>query len=93
MDNPDQITAFPSTLSDARGAGGKLRKPPPRKPPASPYTRPSLTANRRWISKLVDPAYRIIAGGATRFLPSYSLPTKIKVNRELMNSTVKIICS
>ncbi|CAK8569025.1 unnamed protein product [Lathyrus sativus] len=70
MDNPDQITAFPSTLADARGAGGKLRKPPPRKPPASPYTRPSLTANRRWISKLVDPAYRIIAGGATRFLPS-----------------------
>ncbi|KAI5441219.1 hypothetical protein KIW84_010611 [Lathyrus oleraceus] len=66
----DQITAFPSIASDERGAGGKLRKPPPRKPPASPYTRPSLTANRRWISKLVDPAFRIIAGGATRFLPS-----------------------
>ncbi|XP_058764142.1 nuclear pore complex protein NUP1 isoform X2 [Vicia villosa] len=70
MDNSDQITPFPSTVPDERGAGGKLRKPPPRKPPASPYSRPSLTANRRWFSKLVDPAYRIIAGGATRFLPS-----------------------
>ncbi|GAU50536.1 hypothetical protein TSUD_135690 [Trifolium subterraneum] len=69
--NTDQITPFPST---ERGAGGKLRKPPPRKPPASPYARPSsstTTTNRRWISKLVDPAYRIIAGGATRFLPSF----------------------
>ncbi|XP_045789658.1 nuclear pore complex protein NUP1 [Trifolium pratense] len=71
MDNTDQITPYPST---ERGAGGKLRKPPPRKPPASPYARPSsssTTTNRRWISKLVDPAYRIIAGGATRFLPSF----------------------
>ncbi|PNY10470.1 nucleoporin-like protein [Trifolium pratense] len=73
MDNTDQITPYPST---ERGAGGKLRKPPSRKPPASPYARPSsssssTTTNRRWISKLVDPAYRIIAGGATRFLPSF----------------------
>ncbi|XP_057436015.1 nuclear pore complex protein NUP1 [Lotus japonicus] len=64
MDAADQITA----TAEDRGAGGKLRKPPPRRPPASPYARP---APRRWISKLVDPAYRVIAGGATRFLPSF----------------------
>lgn len=68
MDNTDQITAV---ALEERGAGGKLRKPPPRKPPASPYARPPSTASRRWISKLVDPACRLIAGGATRFLPSF----------------------
>ncbi|KAL5100938.1 hypothetical protein RYX36_005265 [Vicia faba] len=73
MDNTDQITPFyPSIVSDQRGGGGgKFRKRP-----ASPYTRPSLTANRRWISKLVDPAYRIIAGGANRFLPSFFSSTQ-----------------
>ncbi|TKY73162.1 Nuclear pore complex protein NUP1 [Spatholobus suberectus] len=56
---------------EERGAGGKLRKPPPRKLPPSPYARPPETTRRRWISKLVDPAYRLIAGGATRILPSF----------------------
>ncbi|KAE9604467.1 hypothetical protein Lal_00031945 [Lupinus albus] len=64
----DQITVQPP---QHRGAGGKLRRPPPRKPPASPYARPPDTTRRRWISKLVDPAYRLIAGGATRILPSF----------------------
>lgn len=74
MDSSDQITELASTAPEAhedRGAGGKLRKPPSRKPPASPYARPPANDRRRWISKLVDPAYRLIAGGATRFLPSF----------------------
>ncbi|KEH38489.1 hypothetical protein MtrunA17_Chr2g0313971 [Medicago truncatula] len=69
----DQITTVP----EQRGAGGKLRKPLPRKPPSTPYARPS--SNRRWISKLVNPAYRIIADGATRFLPSFfSTPDSVE---------------
>lgn len=74
MDNSDQIPELESTVPVAyekRGVGGKLRRPPSRKPTASPYARPPVNDRRRWISKLVDPAYRIIAGGATRFLPSF----------------------
>ncbi|XP_058113411.1 nuclear pore complex protein NUP1 isoform X3 [Magnolia sinica] len=49
------------------GAGGKFRRRPYRRPPATPYDRPPLppaTGERRdgWLSKL--------ANGATRFLPS-----------------------
>lgn len=57
-----------------RGAGGKFKKPAARKPPATPYDRPQLnqTGGRTgWLSKLVDPAYRIISGSATRILPSF----------------------
>ncbi|KAM3360666.1 nuclear pore complex protein NUP1 isoform X1 [Capsicum galapagoense] len=56
-----------------RGAGGKFKKPPARKPPATPYDRPPLNQQSRssWISKLVDPAYRIISGSANRILPSF----------------------
>jgi len=65
-----QITA---SAPEERGAGGKLRKPL-RKPLPSPYARPPETTRRRWISKLVDPALRLIAGGATRLLPSFLSP-------------------
>lgn len=56
-----------------RGVGGKLRKPPPRKSQATPYDRPSSTLQGRrwWLSKLVDPAYRLVANGATRVLPAF----------------------
>ncbi|XWS27018.1 hypothetical protein CRYUN_Cryun26dG0079800 [Craigia yunnanensis] len=55
-----------------RGAGGKLRRQPPRRPPATPYARPqqNQSLRGRLLSKLVDPAYRLIAGGATRIFPS-----------------------
>ncbi|MCL7047236.1 hypothetical protein MKW94_005610 [Papaver nudicaule] len=60
------------------GVGGKLRKTPLRKPQSTPYARPPQTqqvqARRHgggWLSKLVDPASRIITGGATRILPSF----------------------
>ncbi|KAK7411134.1 hypothetical protein VNO78_02565 [Psophocarpus tetragonolobus] len=69
MAKTDQITG--TTPYEARGAGGKLRKPPPRKPPPSPYARPPNSTRRGWISKFVDPAYRLIAGGASRILPSF----------------------
>ncbi|KOM40050.1 hypothetical protein LR48_Vigan04g024800 [Vigna angularis] len=64
---PEQITP---SVPEERGAGGKLRKPAPRKPLPSPYARPPEATRQRWISKLVDPALRLIAGGATRLLPS-----------------------
>ncbi|KAK4713090.1 hypothetical protein R3W88_018997 [Solanum pinnatisectum] len=56
-----------------RGAGGKFKKPLARKPPATPYDRPPLNQSSRtsWLSKLVDPAYRIISGSANRILPSF----------------------
>lgn len=56
-----------------RGGGGKFKKPPSRKPPASPYARPLAVPARRggWLAKLVDPAYRLISGGASRIMPSF----------------------
>ncbi|KAK6248385.1 hypothetical protein QUC31_019950 [Theobroma cacao] len=55
-----------------RGAGGKLRRQPPRRPPATPYTRPQQNKflRSRLLSKLVDPACRLITSGATRIFPS-----------------------
>lgn len=58
------------------GAGGKFRKPPLRKKPGTPYDRPPTASNqpppqRRWLSMLVDPACRLIAGSATKILPSF----------------------
>ncbi|KAH1057323.1 hypothetical protein J1N35_035388 [Gossypium stocksii] len=58
-----------------RGAGGKLRRPPPRRPPTTPYARPqqNQSLRGRLLSKLVDPACRLIASGASRILPSLFL--------------------
>ncbi|KAK8501331.1 hypothetical protein V6N12_008349 [Hibiscus sabdariffa] len=55
-----------------RGVGGKLRRQPPRRPPTTPYSRPQQNQSLcgRFLSKLVDPTYRLIAGGATRIFPS-----------------------
>ncbi|KAI3962913.1 hypothetical protein MKW92_050650 [Papaver armeniacum] len=50
------------------GVGGKLRKPPLRKPQSTPYARKN---GGGWLSKLlVDPATRIITGGVTKILPT-----------------------
>lgn len=61
--------------AEERGAGGKLRRPPARKPPATPYARPlavqAQRGQRRWLSKIVDPAYQMIAGGATLLFPYF----------------------
>ncbi|KAJ3669948.1 hypothetical protein LUZ60_010272 [Juncus effusus] len=59
------------------GIGGKIRRRTAR-PAASPYTRPPAPAggtmdaarSTGWISKLVDPASRFIAGSASRLLSS-----------------------
>ncbi|XP_031094951.1 uncharacterized protein LOC115999249 isoform X1 [Ipomoea triloba] len=64
------------SLYGERGAGGKLKNPPSRKPPASPYARPPATPATRigsngWLSKLVDPAYQLISSSATRIFPSF----------------------
>lgn len=71
-----EFNATPTLYGDRdgeRGAGGKFKKPPARKPPTTPYDRPPLNQPGRtsWLSKLVDPAYRIISGSATRILPSF----------------------
>lgn len=57
--------------AEERGAGGKLRRPTPRRPPATPYARPQQNQSQRsgWLSKVVDPACRLIAGGAARMFP------------------------
>ncbi|XP_059287877.1 nuclear pore complex protein NUP1 isoform X1 [Lycium ferocissimum] len=71
-----EFNPTPTHYSGDRGAGGKFRKPPARKPPSTPYDRPQ-TLNRSgsgrvgWLSKLVDPAYRIISGSANRILPAF----------------------
>lgn len=56
-----------------RGAGGKLRRQPPRRPPSTPYARPqqNQSLRGRFLSKLVDPACRLMAGGATKIFPSF----------------------
>ncbi|XP_010493129.1 PREDICTED: nuclear pore complex protein NUP1 isoform X1 [Camelina sativa] len=55
------------------GAGGKLTRQPARRHAATPYSRPpqNQIQRRPWISRIVDPAYRIISGGATRILPYF----------------------
>ncbi|XP_057968436.1 nuclear pore complex protein NUP1 [Malania oleifera] len=72
-------TASSGLAAAERGAGGKFRKPPARKPPSTPYDRPppaanqSQAAHRRdggWLSKLVHPARRLISSGAARIVPS-----------------------
>lgn len=60
-----------------RGAGGKVKRLLPRKPPATPYSRPPETSRRRWISRLMDPACRLIAGQATRIFPSFFSKTSV----------------
>ncbi|GAB4832852.1 hypothetical protein Ancab_006867 [Ancistrocladus abbreviatus] len=59
---------------EERVAGGKFRRPPSRKVPSTPYDRPRNQQQRQensgWLSKIVNPARRLIAGGATRLLPS-----------------------
>ncbi|XXG74050.1 hypothetical protein AAC387_Pa07g2870 [Persea americana] len=59
-----------------RGIGGKLRKRPFRRP-STPYDRPPTTLpnpsnsdQRNWVSKLIDPASRIISGSAARLFSS-----------------------
>ncbi|CAA2977969.1 Hypothetical predicted protein [Olea europaea subsp. europaea] len=60
---------------EGRGAGGKLRKPTAKKTPFTPYARPTPTNNKNggggWLSKIVDPACRLITGGATKIFPSF----------------------
>ncbi|KAM6580141.1 hypothetical protein CsatA_003915 [Cannabis sativa] len=65
-----------TSLGEQRGAGGKLKRPA-RKPPSTPYSRPPALptqidrGQRRWLSKLVDPAYRLISDGASIFFPNF----------------------
>ncbi|GAB2300323.1 hypothetical protein Dimus_034359 [Dionaea muscipula] len=79
MSNEAPKSAPSSALyAEGRGTGGKLRKPPARKPPSTPYDRPRNQQQREnsgWFSKIVHPAYRLIAGGATRLLPSLFPPS------------------
>ncbi|KAB1199404.1 hypothetical protein CJ030_MR0G024301 [Morella rubra] len=85
MERDGQTTSSgPNGVGDERGAGGKARKPPSRKPTSTPYSRPppsqsqDQAGGRRWLSKLVDPAYRLLSSGATRILPSlFSKPTSV----------------
>ncbi|KAF5741994.1 hypothetical protein HS088_TW09G00033 [Tripterygium wilfordii] len=62
----------PDVIEEARGAGGKLKRPLARRQSSTPYARPRDNGGQRgqWLSKLVDPARRIIAGGATFIFPS-----------------------
>ncbi|XP_047309882.1 nuclear pore complex protein NUP1 isoform X2 [Impatiens glandulifera] len=81
MENNELET--PSRLYEgSRGAGGKLKRQSARKPPSTPYDRPKITKSEiplakprdnssGWLSKLVDPAYRLLAGGANKILPSF----------------------
>lgn len=72
MDAKPTMSLYGGTESE-RGAGGKLRKPSAMKSQATPYDRPSSSQQGRrwWLSKLVDPAYRLVATGATKILPAY----------------------
>ncbi|XP_042498321.1 nuclear pore complex protein NUP1 [Macadamia integrifolia] len=69
---------------EERGTGGKFRKPTSRKPQPSPYARPANQTTRNaqrsdkgWLSKFVDPASRLLSGGATRLFPSFFSKTPV----------------
>ncbi|KAJ0238675.1 Nucleoporin-like protein [Hirschfeldia incana] len=69
-----RFPAAAATSEAARGTGGKLRRQPARRHSSTtPYSRPpqNQAQRRPWISRIVDPAYRIISGGATRILPYF----------------------
>ncbi|PIA57003.1 hypothetical protein AQUCO_00600015v1 [Aquilegia coerulea] len=67
MEKDEAAAATTSTSTLERGVGGKMRKEFVRKPHPTPYDRSSGS----WRSKLVNSATRLIAGGATRFFPSF----------------------
>ncbi|KAF8044503.1 hypothetical protein N665_9218s0001 [Sinapis alba] len=73
MATEGEATFSAATSDAARGTGGKLRRPTARKHTTTPYSRPpqNEVQRRPWISRIVDPAYRIISGGATRILPYF----------------------
>lgn len=81
MDNGDRETAAPELPESSRGAGGKMRKHPNRKSRTTPYARPPPNRSQTplavrgidggWLSKIVDPACRLIGAGVTRLLPSF----------------------
>lgn len=61
------------------GIGGKFRRRPLGRPPATPYDRPPAALrggggrfreSGGWISRLVDPASRLIASGASKLFSS-----------------------
>ncbi|GAU16939.1 hypothetical protein TSUD_36970 [Trifolium subterraneum] len=58
------------------GTGGKFRKRPLRKTQTTPYDRPPIALrnpnrnNNGWLSKIVDPAHRLITNGAHSFFSS-----------------------
>uniref|UniRef100_A0A1J3G961 Nuclear pore complex protein NUP1 n=1 Tax=Noccaea caerulescens TaxID=107243 RepID=A0A1J3G961_NOCCA len=65
--------ARPAPSEASRGVGGKLKRQSAKRHPSTPYSRPpqNEVQRRPWISRIVDPAYRIISGGATRLLPYF----------------------
>ncbi|KAL5769012.1 hypothetical protein ACOSP7_015570 [Xanthoceras sorbifolium] len=82
-----ETNAETASISEQRGAGGKLRRPSSRRAPATPYARPQQRS--RWLSKLIDPACRLISGGANRIFPSlfsgsfeYALPAPDNQHQE-----------
>ncbi|KAF8113446.1 hypothetical protein N665_0050s0094 [Sinapis alba] len=65
---------FSAAASDAaRGTGGKLKRLTARRHTTTPYSRPpqNQVQRRPWISRIVDPAYRVISSGATKLLPYF----------------------
>ncbi|PON63227.1 nucleoporin-like protein [Parasponia andersonii] len=85
METNGETASLGAQYGEERGAGGKLRKPT-RKPPATPYARPAAPSQadgaqqRRWLSKLVDPACRLISGGASLFFPSFFSKSPLAIN-------------
>ncbi|EOA22857.1 hypothetical protein CARUB_v10003596mg [Capsella rubella] len=65
--------ATPTSSYPTGGVGGKLKRQSARRHATTPYSRPpqNQVQRRPWISRIVDPAYRIISGGATRILPYF----------------------
>ncbi|XP_065849725.1 nuclear pore complex protein NUP1-like [Euphorbia lathyris] len=98
MDTKDPTTmSFLPKPPQNGGAVGKFRKPTSRRPPATPYDRPSQNqAHRgRLLSKLLDPALRLVYGGANLLFPSFfsasksALPssTNLEENHEVLGNT------
>ncbi|KAL9688413.1 hypothetical protein QQ045_032834 [Rhodiola kirilowii] len=60
---------------DGSGAGGKFRRKPIRKSQATPYDRPPIavrnpSSGNGWLSKIIDPASKIITASAHRLFSS-----------------------
>lgn len=68
-----EMSSLSSLIAEMGDAGGKFWKSLSWRPPTTPYARssPNQAQGGRWLSKLVDPAFRLVAGATALTFPPF----------------------